>query len=468
MKIAIVYPSFGVVAVTNQPNIKAVASNYGLYPNISLAYVAGALQKAGHDILFLDAAASGYSLRDMDLKIKEFKPRILMFTVSTYLIHETNSIINYFKARHDCLIIVGGGNLSLYPQETLKNKNIDFGIIGEAEETTPELIDALEKKKDFSNIKGICYRKADNIIVNEKREQIKNLDSIPFPARNLLPNSKYYSFISKYKNYTIMMTSRGCTFQCNFCEQRTGDIRYRSPKNVADEMEECVKKYKIKEFDIFDPLFTINKKRVIQICQEIRRRKLKVFWSCRSRVDTVDDELLKHMKSAGCYRIYFGIESGDENILRNIKKFTTLKKIRESIALAKKNNILAFGYFMLGCPGEDEKTIKNTINLAKSLPLDYAQFSRFSILPGTEIYDNLASETKIDYWKRYTIDKSTEAPLQRIKCKLNDEALNAQIKKAYMSFYFRPKIILKFLAGIKSAAELKRYIKAGLEMALNN
>ena len=164
------------------------------------------------------------------------------------------------------------------------------------------------------------FRGKENVILTMPREKIKNLDTVPFPARNLLPMNKYYSFISKRKNYTILMSSRGCTFQCTFCEQRSGDIRYRSAKNVADEMEECYQRYGVREIDVFDPLFTINKKRVIEVCKEIQKRNLKLIWSCRSRVDTIDEEMLIEMKKAGCYRIYFGIESGDEQILKNIKK----------------------------------------------------------------------------------------------------------------------------------------------------
>ncbi|AJF61832.1 TPA: radical SAM protein [Candidatus Woesearchaeota archaeon] len=467
MRIALIYPAFGVVSVVNQPNIKAVADNYGIYPNISLAYVAGALQKAGHELIFLDGMASGYSLNDMAERVIKFRPDIMMFTVTTYLFHETARVIGYFREKWPAKVIVGGQHVTLFPKETLLKKVIDIGIVGEAEKSIIEVLGKIEKKKSLKTVKGICYRENKKIVLTEPREKIKDLDSIPFPARNLLPMSKYYSFISKYRNYTILMSSRGCTFQCTFCEQRSGDIRYRSAKNVADEMEECYYRYKVREIDVFDPLFTINKKRVIEICMEIQKRKIRIAWSCRSRVDTIDEEMLIEMKKAGCYRIYFGIESGDEQILRNIKKFTKKQQIRKAIYLTKKHRILAFGYFMFGNPGETRQSIRNTINLAKSLPLDYAQFNRLSTLPGTTMYEELKSEMGYDYWREYVKDRGVEHPLPRLRCGMSDKELNRWIKKAYMEFYFRPSFVLRTLSRVQSLPELERYVKAGISMIKN-
>ena len=373
-------------------------------------------------------------------------------------------IQKFFKTKYHCNIIVGGQHVSLFPYETLRKKEIDFGIIGEAEETIVELINALEKKKKLEDIQGIVYKKNKKVKITKLRDKIKNLDKVPFPARNLIPMKKYFSYITKYKNYAIIMTSRGCTFQCSFCEQRTGDVRFRSPKNVVDEIEECTKKFNVREIDIFDPLFTINKKRVIQICKEIQKRKIKINWSCRSRVDTIHEDMLIEMKKAGCYRIYFGIESGDENILKKLRKNTTILKIKNAIHLTKKNKILAFGYFMIGNPGESIRTIKKTIKLAKELPLDYAQFSRLSVLPGTSLYEELKTQIGYDYWQEYIKDKKNERALPRVDSELSEETINKYIKKAYKEFYFRPSVMINFLLNIKSLNEFLRYIKAGFNM----
>jgi len=464
MRVAFIYPSFGVIAKANQPNIKAVADNYGVYPNTSLLYVAGAIQNAGHKCIFLDGMAQNLSLNDMIRICKKFKADVLMFTLTTYLFHENIKVLKYFKKYLNAKIVVGGQHLSLFPKETQQNEVIDYGIIGEAEKTVVELLQKIEKKLPIKNIKGLVYKKDDKIKINKPRHKIENLDEISFPARNLINMEKYYSFISKHKNYTIMMTSRGCTFQCTFCEQKTGDVRYRSAINVADEMEECYYNYNVREIDVFDPLFTINKKRVIEICKEIQKRDINISWSCRSRVDTIDEEMLIEMKKAGCYRIYFGIESGDEKILKKIKKFTTQDKIKNAIRLTKKHGLLAFGYFMFGNPGETRQSIMTTLELAKSLPLDYAQFNRFSNLPGTTVYEDVVKKIGYDYWREYVIDEKVEKPLPRVDCKLSDNLLNYYIKRAYKEFYFRPRFIYNKLISINSIGELIRYAKGAINM----
>ncbi len=460
MKIAIIHPAFGVISTSNQTNIKAVADNYGIFPSTSLAYVAGALQKHNHEITFLDAMASNYSLNDMVILLKKIKPDVMMFSITTYMYHDCIELIRFFKKHIPCKVIVGGANLSLFPKETISNPEIDIGIIGEAEETVVELLSALDKNKDISNIKGIIFKKGKKIIKTKSRPLIKNLDKIPFPARNLLPVDKYYSLISKHKNYTIIITSRGCPFSCIFCEQRTKLVRFRSVKNVVDELEECFNKYNVREFEFFDPLFTINKSRVIEICKEIRRRKLKIYWSCRARVDTVDYVLLREMKLAGCYRVYYGIESGDETVLKNIKKHTTIPIIKKAIKDSKKAGLIVFGYFIIGAPGETLSSAYRTLRLAKQLPLDYVQFNRLSALPGTPLYDLIKDELLgYDYWEAYIKNKSAERELPKYNCDLSNETLNKLIKKFYLSFFLRPVAIIRLLKQIKSFEELKRYIK---------
>jgi radical SAM superfamily enzyme YgiQ (UPF0313 family) len=185
-------------------------------------------------------------------------------------------------------------------------------------------------------------------------------------------------------------------------------------------------------------------------------------------VDTIDEEMLKEMKKAGCYRIYFGIESGDENILKNLKKFTKTSQIRNSIYLAKKHGILAFGYFILGSPGETIESMRKTIDLSLELPLDYAQFNRMSYLPGTGIYEEIVKNTGYDYWSNYATSKNNEKQIPQYDTELKIETINRYLKIAYKKFYFRPKMVIRFLKNIKSWQELFRYTKAGIDMIIKN
>lgn len=464
MRIAIIYPPF--YHVENQPNIKSVDNNYGVYPNISLTYVAAILEKEGHSVIFIDANALKLTKEEVLSQIQKFRPELLCFTVSTYIFHQILSWIRYLKEHTGLPTLVGGVHMSFYPRETFTYKEIDYAVIGEAENTLPKFIDAIERDKNLSDIDGIVYRQGSKTNVNDKVRPVMDLDSVPLPARHLLPNNKYFEFISQRKNFTGLVSSRGCPFGCKFCEQSTSMFRARSAKNIVDEFETCYNDFKIREIDIFDSTFTLQRKRVLSICNELIKRKLDIQWAVRSRIDLVDSGMLKALNKAGCKRIYYGIESGNPRILRNIGKDTDIGLIRKTISATKKNGISTFGYFMLGCPGDNIKTINQTINFAKSLDLDYAQFSKLSLLPGTEIYNQLVGERKEDYWSNFIVDEKVQKILSRPDVSLSEDEIQRLVRKAYRSFYFRPSYVAKAILRIKSADELKRSIKAALDMII--
>jgi anaerobic magnesium-protoporphyrin IX monomethyl ester cyclase len=462
MRLAFIYPKFGYVE--NQPNIKEVADSYGVFPPLTLLYVASIAKSSGHECILIDGNALNLKKEQILKKIKDFKPDLLFFTITTYMFHDTISWIKYLKKKTSLPVAVGGLHLSHFPEETMTYKDIDYGFLGEVDKSLPLFLENIKKNKELKDVPGLIFRKNNKIIKTENPKPTLDVDSLPFPDRSMIPNEKYFSFISKKKNYTGIITSFGCPYSCIFCEQHKPIYRHRSAKNVADEIEECIKKYGVKEIEVFDPVFTLNKERVIKLCKEIIKRKLKIALVVRTRPDLVDKELLKWMARAGVKRIYYGIESGSEKILKNIKKDTNKKVIRKAIKETKQAGITAFGYFMIGCPGETEETIKETVNFAKSLDLDYAQFSKLSTLPGTELYELLKKELKRDYWREYILDKSKALTLPRYKCKLSEEEIQNWVKKAYKAFYFRPSQIIKILKNTKSIFELKRYIEAGVSM----
>ena len=464
MKLAFIYPKFG--HAENQPNIKEVTENYGVFPPLTLLYVAAIAKKQGHDCILIDGNALNLTKEQLLEKINQFKPDMLLFTITTYMFHDTIDWIKYLKNKTSLPIAVGGLHMSHYPKETFTYKEIDYGFIGEADKSLPIFLDAFEKNKTLKDVPGIIFRKNGKVKMTKSLDVTFDVDALPYPDRSMIPNEKYYSFISKKKNFTGIITSFGCPFSCIFCEQHKPVYRHRSAKNVGDEIEECIKKYNIKEIEVFDPIFTLKKKRVIELCREIIKRKLKVDLVVRTRADLVDEELLQWMAKAGVKRIYYGIESGSEEILKNIKKHTSKEAIMKAINLTKKHGIAAFGYFMIGCPGETEETIKETIRFAKSLNLDYAQFSKLSTLPGTELYDLLKKELGNDYWRKYILDKSKAMILPRYNCRLSEEEIQNWVKKAYKSFYFRPSQMIKTLKNTSSPSEFRRYIKAGINMLL--
>ncbi|MBL7131194.1 MAG: cobalamin-dependent protein [Candidatus Omnitrophica bacterium] len=459
MRVGLVFPSYREYCdIVSLPENK---QHLGAIPPLSLAYVAAILEKIGCKVKLIDASALNLTKEQVAGKLRDFNPDFIGFTSSTVDFHNTLSWINYLKEKLKVPTIIGGIHLSIYPKETLTHQAIDYGVIGEAEETLPALLECLvHKEKGLNRVKGICYRDNGRIIVTERRELQRSLDECLFPARHLLPNDSYYSFISKEKRFTAMLTSRGCPFHCIFCDNQTIPYRYRSPKNVVDEMEQCCNLFKIKEIDIFDALFSVSSDRVIQICREIKRRRLKLKWSFRTRVDLVTKEMLGELKGSGCIRIYYGIESGDPVILKNINKSVDIDTIKKIVKLTKQKGIEALGYFMIGNIGENKETIRRSLKLMLELPLDYVQISPVFVPPNTILYRMIKEQTGKDYWSEYTINPEKEDKFPRYGTNLTDEQVNRYIYKCYLRFYLRFGYILRFMFRLRSWQEFVRSVQA--------
>ena len=461
VKVALVYPPYG--PVRNEPGIKTVRENYGIFPSLSLLYVAGILERAGCEVLFIDAHAEGLTLEETVARLKTFGPDYVGYTITTYLFFQTMDWIKAIRAEIDAPTIVGGVHLSIYPRETLGYSAIDYAVTGEAEAALPAMLDALVRGRDLSQVKGIAYRQPDGEIVVTPKAADCDVNAAPFPARHLIDNSLYYSFISKYKNFSCFITSRGCPYKCIFCEQGSKPFRARSPKNVVDELELSNREFGIREFDFFDSSFTIRKDRVIAICDEIKRRKLDIVWAARTRVDCITDDVLKAMRSAGCTRIYYGIESGNREILATLKKSTSLEMYHDVIARTRANGIHTFGYFMVGNPYETEATIRQTIRLALSLDLDYAQFSKVTPMPATEMYTLLLKETGRDYWREHIV-AGVDDDIPRPLCDMTDAEIQRWTRLAYLRFYYRPQYMARALSRLKSVDEFRRSAETAIQM----
>ena len=464
IKFALVYPPYG--PVRNEPGIKTVKENYGVFPSLSLLYVAGILENAGCEVLFLDVHAEDLSLEETIQRLKDFSPDFIGYTLTTYLFFQSMDWIKAIKKEIAAPVVVGGVHLSIYAKETLGYPEIDYAVTGEAEISLPNLLQAIVNKKDLYSVRGIAFKKENGEVVVTPREADVDVNEAPFPARHLIKNEIYYSFISKYKNFSVFITSRGCPYKCIFCEQGSKTFRPRSPKNVVDELELCVKEFGIRELDFFDSSFTIQKQRVIDICDEIKRRKLDIVWAARTRVDCITDDVLKAMRSAGCARIYYGIESGNREILKTLKKSTSLEMYHDVVRRTKQHGIHTFGYFMIGNPYENEITIRQTIRLALELDLDYAQFSKVTPMPATEMYTLLLKEHGRDYWREH-IAKGIDEPIPRPLCDMSDAEIQRWTRLAYLRFYYRPTYVAKAMSRLKSPEELRRSVQTAWQMLMS-
>ncbi len=465
LRVALVYPPYG--PVRNEPGIKTVKENYGIFPSLSLLYVAGILEDAGCEVLFIDAHAEGLTLDQTVQRLQAFGPAYIGYTLTTYLFFQSMDWIKAIRAAVDVPVIVGGVHLSIYPRETLGYSCIDYAVTNEAEVALPALLVALVRRHHLADVRGIAFRQPDGHVVVTPRADDCNVDESPYPARHLIDNSIYYSFISQYKNFTCFITSRGCPYKCIFCEQGSKPFRARSPVNVVDELELCYREHGIRELDFFDSSFTIRKDRVIAICDEIQRRKLPIVWAARTRVDCITDDVLKAMRAAGCNRIYYGIESGSREILQTLKKSTSIEMYRDVVRRTSQHGIATFGYFMVGNPYETEATIRQTIRLALELDLDYAQFSKVTPMPATEMYTLLLKETGRDYWREH-IEKGVNEDIPRPLCDMSDAEIQRWTRLAYLRFYYRPTYIARALKRIKGREELARSMRTAWQMLAND
>lgn len=433
---------------------------------MGLLYIAAVLEQEGYQVKILDAFVNNYGLDEIIAYIDEYKPQVVGITCLTSTGALAYHIGQLIKERYPQIkVVFGNVHASVFHKAFLKNRVADVVVHGEGEYTMLDLLKVFQKGGDLSNVSGISWWDGNKVIKNPVRRPIPDLDALPFPARHLVPSEKYsvknlsnFIFINRSdKLMKQMFTSRGCAYQCSFCvvhQQRK--YRTNSPNRVVDEMELLLDKYNTCYIFINDPLFIANRDRVIQICEEIIRRNLKFNWGCEGHVKLVDLELLQWMEKAGCYEIHYGIESGVQRILNNVKKGTTIEEIQRAVYLTKRTKIKVSGLFMLGLPGETYKDSLETIDFACSLPLDFAQFGITVPYPGSQLFEDLTKAGKIDagirpdgsvdlsVWERFSAyaSFSNKEPIY-VPEEMSVEELKYLQKLALRRFYIRPKHIIR-------------------------
>ena len=361
---------------------------------MGLAYIAAALEQRGDKVEILDTIALNYRRDKIVNHLKGKRFDVVGVTMLTPMYLTGIEVIKLVKSLYnDIIAIVGGPHPTLMPIETLKeNPEIDFAVVGEGEETVVELLNAIESGTSLSKIKGIAYRESDEVRLNEARPFIQDLDSVPLPARHLLPMALYAPTAHSYQrlpNYSII-TVRGCPFRCVYCSQFFGKKpRYPSTERLIQEMKLLIDKYGAKEIKMEGDTFTANKNYVKKLCREIIEEELhkKIKWHCSTHVNMVDKGLLGLMAEAGCWQISYGVETGSQRLMDLIRKQTTLDRIREAFKMTKEAGIMIRAFFMLGLPTETREESLQTIAFAKELDPYWAQFTITTPYPMTELYE---------------------------------------------------------------------------------
>ncbi|MDD5194266.1 MAG: radical SAM protein [Candidatus Omnitrophica bacterium] len=462
MRLALVFNPFKYKV--HEENIRIVQKYFGMFPPLSLAWVAAIARNAGHQVTIIDARTLRLTKKEVLERLKEFKPDCLGFMMTTYMFGDTLEWIRYLKEELKVPVIIGGYNLRIYPKESISHAEIDYGVIEHALNTIPQLLEAMEGKRKLEDVVGLVYK--DNGTIKLNPPQAVSFEEFPNPARDLLPNDLYAEFPTERKNFTVLVTSLGCPYNCFFCEAGRTVYNPRTPVTVVNEMQECFEKYGVREIDIFDYDFTADRARTIEICRLIKERGLDILWACRSRID-IDQELLRQMKEAGCGRIYYGIESGSPEILERVNKGITLEEIRKTIKYTKELGMKALGFFLVGAPGETAKSVRQTLSLAKELKLDYVQFSKCLAKPLTPLWKQLVGSSGQDYWREWVLGNEIDRVLPRPWTKLSSAEIDRLAKWAYLSYHSRPSFLFKATLKVRSFKEFKRKFLGYWEMVFS-
>jgi anaerobic magnesium-protoporphyrin IX monomethyl ester cyclase len=364
---------------------------------LGLGYIASYLRQHGVSANLVDCTF--LTENEAVEQVRKTKPQIVgiysMFSMKAPALRMAR------RLKDDCEMLVVGGPLpTLRPEDFLS----DFHVVGvgEGEATMLELAETVEEHRSLSTIKGIAYKNEDNrnsVVRTPSREAIQDLDRLPFPARDQFDHGAYKQHYKERYGYTTtsVITSRGCPFSCDFCSRAVfgHNFRTRSAVNIVDEME-SVRALGYERVWFSDDCFTLDKKRLLSICDEIVDRRLDVNWECLSRVDTVDQQTALSMRRAGCVRVFFGLESGNDRVLKLMNKQTTTREARKAVFTMKAAGIQVGAFFIVGYPGETDNTILDTLHFASSLPLDYFSFSVPYPIPGTPLYDRVRSSIEFD------------------------------------------------------------------------
>lgn len=434
------------VLLFNPPPRRGTPSEELQVPHVGLAYLSAMLEQHGFKAWVVDAHPFSSEWQFLlSLVLKTVRPDIVGVTSTTSTIYQAYEAAKLVKQTYPkAMVVAGGPHVTFLDREVLAECNeIDIIVRGEGEQTFIELLERLESGRPLKGTLGITYREEDGNIRRESdRPLIENLDSLPFPSYRHLPLDLFYTFGIKLPSLPVV-TSRGCPFRCSFCvswKLNRGRWRTRSPSNVVDELEHHVHTYGISDFSFVDDIFTLSRKRVKEICREIRRRKLEITWGCSARADTIDLALLREMRKAGCHTIYFGVESKSRRTLKEMGKSLAVERVIDAFKLCRRLGINTVASVILFWPTEKRRDVEETVKFVRQLESDIAQFCIATPFPGTRLYEALKKAQLLieKDWSKYDI----VTPVFETG-EFNRKYMLLKWKQAYITFYARPSYIAR-------------------------
>lgn len=425
------------VLLLNPPNSKRIQRRYMcsynapnfLLPPHELIALGGILNQFSEiKTVLLDAIAESKSTMETIEFINAFNPDLVISIQGFECFEEDIEVLNQIKVScKESTLVLFGHYATYFSEQILNNTGVDIIIHGEPDLVLHDLLETLLSDNDLKNVNGISYIEKNKYIYNKGELRIKNTKLLPFPAYELLKENSYFEPFLQAP-FGLIQSARGCPYSCNYCVRSFGQkLSYRTTEQILDEIKILKDKFNIKSLRFIDDTFTASKKRVLEICQLIIKNNIKIKWTCLSRVDTIDEEMISSMQKAGCKRIYFGIESANIQVLEFLNKQIDINRAKEIIQYCRKLKIETFGFFIVGTPFESDNAVHDSIAFAIESKLDYISVSQLTLYPGTELFNqyfHLIDFSLLPYkneWKDKTLNKSN----------LYKEKL------FYRSFYFR-------------------------------
>lgn len=453
MKVMLVVPPWTILDIRAH-DTQGIA---GKWPPIGTLYIASVLREDGFNVVFKDGAF--YTHDELVREIHKEKPDALgAFVIAMFWERAQSLFRDVKKVLPNCYIFAGGHGPSAFGTKALKEcRELDAVVFHEGEFSTRDLMRRLLNKESTIGVEGTAVRENDEIVENPKRPYIDDLDSLPFPAMDLAYLKGYRPSYGQVLHLPSLQlqSSRGCMNDCLYCYRLMGRnvLRFRSPRNVVDEIEFYVKKFNARDIKFWDESFTYDKNRTIGICEEILKRGIKVSWWVSARADSVDAEMLRFMKKAGCWCINYGVESAVQKNLDTLRKNLTVDQIVNAVNMTHRAGIKTFTTYIFGIPGETFEEGLKTIELAKKLNSHITEFFPISPFPGTDLWDLVCQSDrfkgdikKIGLLKEeieYAPDTMTHAEVAELR------------RRAFKEYYIRPAFVWRYVTGIRSMFELK-------------
>ena len=463
MKILFLVPPETISLESSVP--KALEGGKGYYPKLGLLYVAAYYEhETGNTATFIDCPPENVSEEALLARVREIKPDMVAMSIMTFNLLDALHTAKTLKQEHpDLKICLGGPHVNLYPKETLNLPGIDYVVFGEGEKIFTRLIQALEGDvESLPSINGLGWKQNETAHINPAETELLDLNELPFPARHLVDISSYQHIIGEGRQFFTIQATRGCPAACSFCDIRKTKFRIRSPKSVVDEIEALVA-MGVDDLFFVDDTITIDKKNVLAICDLMVERGIKIHFKISARVDTINQEVVDALKKAGCYRIHFGIESANAEHLKYLQKGQTPEKVERACKMVRKAGIGFFAYMMIGIPHETKKEMFETVDFAKKLKPDYAQFSICTPYPKVELYFQMLSEGIVpeDYWQKFAENPTADFKIKFWNKDFTEEELRQIQDECHARFYRSPTYIMKQITQLKSWADFTAKARMG-------